>query len=134
MRRIVALVLALLLCFGSTVAFAEISLDDLSAEELLALRDQINALLLERGIEKEVVVITGTYIVGEDIPAGTYTITPVSEEEFGFFNVRDENGDIIFATQYKAKAPIGKLVLSEGQTVEINACAAVFSKYKGLGF
>lgn len=134
MKKIISFVLALLLCFGSTAAFAEISLDGLSAEELLALRDQINALLLERGIEKEVVVITGIYIVGEDIPAGTYTITPVSEDESGSFRVYDENGSRIFSEVFRARTPIGKLVLSEGQTVEIANGSAVFAKYKGLGF
>ena len=135
MKKIVALLLALLLCLGSFPAFAAVDLSAYTQEELLALRDSINQELLKRGIEKEVTVPNGMYIVGVDIPAGTYTLKPNGyavckvwksvSSKYSFFSEGVSESD----NEY-----IGKLILIEGNIVEITYGSFVFSPYQGLGF
>lgn len=134
MKKIAAFLLALVLCLGSFPAFADVDLSAYTQEELLALRDSINQELLKRGIEKEVEVPPGIYVVGEDIPAGTYTITTHATSWFCSLNVSNKSGKKVFYGSFNNGEKIGKLVLEDGFTVEIEYEAAVFSPYQGLGF
>ncbi len=134
MKKIVALLLALMLCLGSFPAFADVDLSAYTQEELISLRDLINQELLKRGIEKAVEVPPGIYIVGEDIPEGTYTITTYASSWFCSLNVSDRSGKRVFYGSFNDGEKIGKLVLENGYTVEIEYENAVFSPYQGLGF
>lgn len=137
MKKIAALLLALILCLGSLPAFADVDLSAYTQEELLALRDKINEELLKRGIEKKVEVPQGRYIVGEDIPAGTYTLKP-KPNGFAVIEVW-KNASSKYNMFYESvsdydKEYIGKLQLVEGNIVEITYGSFVFSPYQGLGF
>lgn len=91
MKKLVALVLAAVLCFGSAQAATEreqrlyeiaqeqygIDLSTYSYEQLEKLRTLIISILWERGA-KAVSVRQGIYEVGVDIPADTWTVTVVS--------------------------------------------------------
>lgn len=134
MKKIVAFLLALMLCLGSFPAFADVNLSACTQEELLALRDSINKELLKRGIEKAVEVPPGIYIVGEDIPEGTYTITTYASSWFCSLTVSDRSGKRVFHGSFDNGEKIGKLVLENGYNVEIEYENAVFSPYQGLGF
>jgi len=72
MKKLVAAlsVLALLLPF----AYAETSLSDLSFTQLIDLRRQIDEALWACEEWQEVEVPIGTYVIGEDIPAGKWTL------------------------------------------------------------
>jgi hypothetical protein len=73
MKRILALILVLL----SLVGFASaetIDLSGMSFDELVALKDQINLAIWNSQEWQEVTVPQGVWKVGEDIPAGTWTI------------------------------------------------------------
>lgn len=135
MKKILAFVLALLLCCGS-VAFADVSLADLTAEELIALRAQINAELMKRGIEKEVFVPIGIYEVGIDIPEGVYTVkTYKSGAEITVYE--DEKHSRYIISEYLSYYDgdyIGKLTLKDGYIVIIEDGTLCFSAYKGLDF
>lgn len=76
MKRLFAVILSIVLLLGSLSAFAEAvdlkSLDDTALIDLLAAVQQEIA---ERHIEKSANLPEGSYIVGKDIPAGTYDIT-----------------------------------------------------------
>lgn len=73
MKRIICF--ALLLCLLVPVACAEsIDLDSLSFQELAALRDRIQFVMMQRDEWQEVTVPHGVYKVGEDIPAGTWVV------------------------------------------------------------
>lgn len=134
MKKIAAFLLALLLCLGSFPAFADVDLSAYTHEELIALRDLINQELLKRGIEKEVEVPVGIYIVGEDIPEGTYSIYTSSSDWFSSFHVYDNNGDYIIIESIQYGKHIGKVVLKNGYTVEIEYQSVIFAPYQGLGF
>ncbi len=68
----------LLVCMIPVFAFAA-DLSDLSFDELIKLRDEINAEIVSRPEWKETEIPAGQWIVGEDIPAGTYCIKPVKK-------------------------------------------------------
>lgn len=94
-------------------------------------------MLLEREIQrrsdfsKEVVVPMGEYIVGEDIPAGIYTVVTGD----GYCNLEVySNGKKIYDYDSLESKTIGKLTLKDGQTVHIKYDSVTFSPYKGLGF
>ena len=79
MKKILALVIILLSLF--TVSFAESSfnLSGLSYDKLVALKDQINLAMWNSAEWQEIEVPHGVYVIGEDIPAGKWTIKAADE-------------------------------------------------------
>ena len=73
MKRIVSLLFVLLLLLPAA-AFAQIDLNSMSYDELVALKDQINKAMWESKEWQEVTVPQGIYQVGQDIPEGHWTI------------------------------------------------------------
>lgn len=107
---------------------------------LVALIDVINMELERRGYEatestNNVKVPIGSYIIGEDIPAGSYTIVCDPDKLFGpMIVIYDKNGEIDSSYSIGQGDSIGKLVLTKGQSIEVRMAPAVFTPYKGLGF
>lgn len=58
-------------------AHAAVDLSGMTFDELLALKEQINAALWASDEWQEVTVPAGVYEIGKDIPAGHWTIRPV---------------------------------------------------------
>lgn len=79
MRRFLVLLLSLILATACASAAADVDLSGLSYDELVALRDQINLAIWNSQEWQEVTVPAGVWIVGEDIPAGHWTIRPIPE-------------------------------------------------------
>ncbi len=129
MKKVCAILVALLFVFSS-VAVA----DDLKAmtyEELLALRAAINAELIARGFEKEVTVPAVVYTIGEDIPAGSYTIR--TNAIMVVVTTQDEQGDLGDMYSVTSAEGIGKITLLDGHTISISG-SVIFAPYVGLGF
>lgn len=72
MKKILAALFILMLF--SMPALAEVDLSGMSYDELVALKDQINLAIWQSDAWQEVEVPAGIWIVGEDIPAGKWTI------------------------------------------------------------
>lgn len=70
----VLLVLSLL----SSFAFAETDLTQMSYDDLISLQRQLVKEIMSRPEWKEVEVPAGQYTIGEDIPAGWYSVRPKS--------------------------------------------------------
>ena len=70
---IIACIFTVTLSF-STPVFAEIDLSGMTFDELVALKEQIDLAIWQSEEWQEVSVPTGLYLVGEDIPAGKWTI------------------------------------------------------------
>lgn len=69
------LVFLFILLFSISPAFSEnIDLSGLSYEELVILRDRIDIAMWQSKEWKEVTVPAGVWVVGEDIPAGHWTV------------------------------------------------------------
>jgi len=143
--RLLSLVLAVLLVFPGA-AFAENGnpydayitywkelFGTCSTDLLLQVKSVIDVELASReDLNKEVDVPQGLYIIGIDIPAGTYTITAAGEIAMVTLYTSDDNL-ITMHSMYEGEA-IGKIDLQFGQKIEITGSAVVFSTYKGLGF
>ncbi len=67
--------LAMACCTLVSIAFAdEVSLAHMTDDEVVALLSQVQQEIADRHIEKSAKVPAGSYLVGEDVPAGTYTV------------------------------------------------------------
>lgn len=75
MKKLLILIVALV--FIPSIVMADLpDISNLSYEELVALKDQINLAMWNSQEWQEVSVPFGTYKIGEDIPAGHWTISP----------------------------------------------------------
>lgn len=77
MKKVLVVIIALILVVSMS-ASADINLSDMSFEELKALQQQITLALWACDEWQEVEVPAGVYQIGKDIPAGKWTISPVS--------------------------------------------------------
>lgn len=124
----------LVLCLLPVIALAEVDLSTMSVDELIALNKAVVMELMSRKDFKEVTVPAGEYKVGEDIPAGIYTVK-VKANQFASLNVLDSKKNYtskIYVVE--VDNPIGKLVLEEGEIVATTYGSAIFTPYAGLGF
>ncbi len=71
MKKLICIMIALLI---PVAAFAEVDLSGMSYDELVQLKDQVSLAIWESEEWQEVEVPAGVYTVGEDIPAGKWTI------------------------------------------------------------
>lgn len=138
MKRIALLLVFLLVIspIPASVANEGIDFSDLSLEALIMLKTWINEEIMERTKEMNPVrVPEGMYAIGADIPAGTYTLTCVSDPYFSIgVSVYNSNGEITHTHFLKKNEQIGKLILQHGQILEISDGIVEFTLYKGLGF
>lgn len=78
MKKLLILFLLLVLLAGSAAA-DPIDLSDMSFDELVALRDQLNLAIWNSQEWQEVTVPAGVYRIGKDIPAGHWSVTLTGE-------------------------------------------------------
>ena len=129
MKKLLALILVL--CCVSGCACADFDLSIMSYDDLVALQKAIVAEIMSRPEWKEVEVPAGTWIVGEDIPAGSYSVKPADVSAVVFKLYKDENdkyGDSSIILDV-----LGKVVLEDGMIVSLNY-AAIFAPAVTLGF
>ena len=104
---------------------------------LIAIQEARNA--------KDVTIPPGMYLVGDDIPAGDYTIfhTGKPAATYEDTNVyiapiitvfKSDQKTVVTSFMAKIDEPVGKLTLEEGCYVKIDRSSAVFTPYEGLGF
>ncbi len=126
MKKFLGFFLAVLLLLP-VFASAEVDVKALSTEELLALRVSIVDELMARGEMKSANVPAGEYVVGEDIPAGSYSIT--TDQLLVTIVVGDYDGMYVVSPD----SPVGKLTLKAGDKIQITG-KIVLTKYAGLSF
>ena len=106
MKRIAVLVFALILAAS---ALAEVDLTGMTFEELVALKDQINLAIWNSEEWQEITVPQGRWIVGEDIPAGKWTVkcADINRDEYDmrqtyilWSNALESDGDISYAGRH----------------------------------
>lgn len=75
MKKMLGILLGITLLLSAVSALAaEIDLSGMSYDELVALKDQINLAMWQSDEWQEVEVPQGVWVVGEDIPAGKWTV------------------------------------------------------------
>lgn len=155
---LLVLVICLVLSFCSyAVAENTFDLSDMSYEELVALKDQINLAMWNCQEWQEVEVPQGVWEVGKDIPVGHWTVkcagssythitlgTALDESghDIDPWNSSFYHGDMIFNPNGYAFDPSSDKTsidfdLKMGTFVIINNASAIFTPYSGkpnLGF
>lgn len=140
MKRIFFIVLFFSLVFSLSFSCAEISLSDISYDDLLDLQKDLVKEIMSRPEWKEVQVPAGQWRVGEDIPAGNYSIS--TTHSMCHITVwESEVGDVMFGQTFGALYddyvsegfPIGKITLNEGNLVVLKY-DCMFSPPQSLGF
>lgn len=162
MKRIVAILMVILLIAPSAMAAPQVTaansidLSNLTYEELVALKDRINLAMWQLDEWQEVTVPQGVWKVGEDIPAGHWTIkTDAAMANITICDALNESGknaDIWESKVYYSEtvhsatytffdAESDRLEidfeLAKGMYVIIDYGSAVFTPYAGkpsLGF
>lgn len=153
MKKLFSLLLVLLLI--PCAALASVDLTGLSFEELVALKDQINLAIWQSEEWQAVEVPKGVYTVGEDIPAGKWTITASDETKAHIYwgdrldasgvNLSYEGSiweaELLYSPTYRSyeKGDPTEVTweLKEGHYFIVQEGIAVFSPYAGkpsLGF
>ena len=141
MKKLISVlaVLTVLTCLIITPALAQSkSLKEMSFDELILLQKQINKEIMSRPEWKEVTVPVGTWKVGEDIPAGTYS---VSGGKFMATLTIYKNEDLSFSSMVNmytfsgmTSTTVGKITLHEGEYIVVETEPLVFAPPQSLGF
>lgn len=135
MRRLFALILVVLMMFCSAASAEGIDLTAMSFEELIALRQEIDLLIFASDEYKNVSVPAGEYVIGEDIPAGTYTLDSDGMAMISVYSDASKNiMGMVAAHTVGNGETVGKIELKEGNVVEIQFTSIIFKTYAGLGF
>ena len=131
MKKLIAIIL--ILCLFPVIALADVDLASMSFDELRSLQIALNEEIVTRPEWKEVTVPGGTWIVGKDIPAGSYSLHPTSEG--GYVRVYDAKGGMLVSQGIRDEEnSIGKIDLMDGYSVEISRGSLIFSPAMILGF
>lgn len=153
MKRLITICVTLALVLAlAPAAFAAVDLSSMTFDELVALKDQIDLAIWNSQEWQEVEVPQGLYKVGEDIPAGKWTIrAPYGEaNSVKIGSQLDDNGtDVNFRGDSKmivgenytgyalsSACDFWTVELRADQYVSVKNGPAVFTPYTGksLGF
>lgn len=140
MKKLITLLLILAMILpASSVAElrrVEMNIPDISGlsfEELKELDRQIHMQMFGERLVSGVPVPVGKYVIGEDIPAGTYRIETTAENGFIALTSPEgkAKGSYLIGSVYDVMV-IGKIVLEEGYTIEIDYGNITIYAYSGL--
>lgn len=86
-------------------------------------------------LNDKVPVVQGKYTIGVDIPSGVYTVAPVGpDSSFLVLRVWSQSGEVVVLHRAEASETIGKMEISDGQTLDIMFGSALLSPFVGLGY
>ena len=144
MRRLITVILILTLALPAA-ALADHATElkwkkrflTLSDEELSDANTALQLLMFERmAAVNGAYVPAGNYIVGEDIPAGTYRIEyrPLTDTSFCSFLAINEETDFGYTTTlgFDSSNEIGKIELTDGTNITLFGGDIYFYTYTGL--
>ena len=146
MKKLFALILALVLLCSSAVAESDDPFAGLSFDEILALYKYVGQYLMQMPEFKQVTVPEGIYKIGVDIPSGDYEIysLPDSQTSVYYFDKINTFGSTAAddaMTQWEVISDIDGLGCKsyhfhfvDGNYVRISSAPAVFSTYTGPKF
>lgn len=131
MKRLFALLVSLtLLCAPALAEIDDVDLSSASLDEMIALRNLLNARILELSGARETVLAQGVYTVGTDIAAGVYRVVCGQNVESAFLYVYPANCASWYSFEhfyalgaFHACMDIGKLELSQGETLDIQGAS-----------
>ncbi len=156
MKRLTCFVLIAIMVLSTSTVFAtDIDLSGMSYDELIALKDKINLAIWNSKEWQEVKVPQGVWKVGEDIPAGHWTIE-ACDGDWANIKVGTEIDDMgksvkrsnryyyaqVTSETYRSfkpdnDVPAIDVELIDGDYIEIENASVIFKPYSGkpgLGF
>ena len=107
-----------MLLFVSCSAAEGIDLSGLPYDELVKLQRQVTLEVMSRPEWKEVKLPAGQWVVGEDIPAGSYSVTGTADD--GVFAVYDRDHHYIVSKFLEAGDVIGKFAVEDGCVFDLS--------------
>lgn len=142
MKRLLAILLAIMILVPATASASNSNrlkwnkrFITLEEEELMDANYALQQVIFKKFADVDgVTVPSGTYIIGEDIPEGTYRIEfeNIPDTIVGFICASDSEDDVSFFINESASTSIGKIELKEGMTLIVSNVTAVFYTYTGL--
>ena len=129
MKKLICVMM--ILCFLPVLSVADTDISSMSFDELVTLSRSVAAEIMSRPEWKEVEVPSGQWIVGIDIPAGVYSVSPVRSS--CSFSCYDQSGRLTESLLCLSDSPIGRIELIEGWTVNLTN-PVIFAPPLGLGF
>ena len=128
MKKVLVLMLAVMLALPCmSMAADPIDLSGYSVDELIELKTAVVGELMERKEIKSAKIPTGDYIVGEDFPAGVYSVT--TDRALVTITIND------YAQMYVVTpdTPVGKMTLDDGDRFKCTS-AITLTVYSGISF
>ena len=134
MKRLIAIILILSMLLPAAALADLPDLSNLSTDELLEVIRSAQLLLFSSELVNGITVPQGEYIIGEDIPAGTYRIEITGIG--GYFDLYESKDGSKIATGLTGSTydvtDIGKLVLEEGNVLIWRNSTFIFYPYTGV--
>jgi len=131
MKKLVAFLITLCMVFG-LAASALAKVPDVSAltiDELLTLRANVEQRIDTEFYQGEFTIPVGHWLIGVDIPAGTYSVTLGAFSTFGTEKWEDKQQAIYFETgNFESTRILPKVVLLEGTTITVATADVTFGK------
>lgn len=152
MNRLVAFILSALITLTLVLSASAVDLSEMTFEELVALRDQLNLAIWNSKEWQEVTVPQGIWKVGEDIPSGKWTVKALPDKTTYIqvgeldssgqkINIMKRWVDVIIASETREETAPAEYTIDvkDGDYIYINPWngPAVFTPYSGkpdLGF
>lgn len=130
-RRFLCCLLITLFLIPAAIADT-IDLSSMTDTEIIALLDQVNQEIADRGINKTAKLPQGSYIGGKDLPAGRYILTILAKgDDWGNLTVKSEEGsgklilwDVVSAPESGEEPETIFVTLSKGDELK---CDVPFS-------
>ena len=124
MKKILSVAILMVIVLIVSVSIADVDISGLSYGDLLTLQKELTKEIMSRPEWKEVVVPAGTWKVGEDIPAGTYSFRIYNGNSVvihlwgAAVDDFDTNGGLRIS-DFRSE-DIGKVELFDGNVLEIS--------------
>ena len=134
MKRLIALLIALCLLIPM-LALAQADLKGMTDDQLIQLYNGLVSELFTRG--KSATIPVGIYKVGTHIPAGDYSIEAGKSMMGSWTEVDNEGESYGSSHQLYMLQPgqsVGRLILKDGDVLEVSMGEAVFTSLKAVLF
>ncbi len=124
-RRIICCLLVALLLIPTALADT-VNLSTMSDAEIIALLEQVNQEIVNRGINKTARLPQGGYIAGKDLPAGRYIFTCQAKgDDWGNLTVKSDEGsgklilwEVVSAPENDEEPDTVFITLNKGDKIE----------------
>ena len=135
MKKLIALLMIIALLLPAAVLADLPDISGLSYDELLELRTKIQLQLFSSKLVDGITVPPGEYIIGEDIPEGSYRVCAISLERNSMVIIYSAGKNVL--TSYAigdlyGAYEVGKLPLENGMIIEVDFAPVIFYPYAGL--